>query len=142
MDPHAQIHDIRVPDLQEKSTKALQSIYLELIGNRPPHKASARFLRGNIAWFLQIRESGVDAHSVRCSLIEKLSRAGKDPTPIYQPGTRLVREWQGDTHEVIIRETDYLWQGRAYASLSAIATEMTGTRWSGHRFFGLKATRS
>jgi hypothetical protein len=53
------------------------------------------------------------------------------------PGTRLIREWNGQTINVEVREDGYLWQGRLYTSLSRIACEVTGARWSGPRFFGL-----
>ncbi len=53
-------------------------------------------------------------------------------------GTRLVREWQGRAHEVIVVDGGFLWSGNTYGSLSEIARSITGTRWSGPRFFGLK----
>jgi len=52
-------------------------------------------------------------------------------------GTRLVREWQGQTHHVNITDTGFIWNNKEYASLSAIARAITGARWSGPRFFGL-----
>ncbi len=59
-----------------------------------------------------------------------------------KPGTRLLREWQGDTHEVIAESTGrFLYRGENYGSLSAIARAITGTRWSGPTFFGI-ATKS
>ena len=51
--------------------------------------------------------------------------------------TRLIREWQGETHEVTILETGYLYQGQHYRSLSGVASDITGAHWSGPRFFGL-----
>jgi hypothetical protein len=53
-------------------------------------------------------------------------------------GTRLVREWQGIEHTVTVLKDGFEWQGRPYASLSAIARAITGTRWNGWTFFGLK----
>ncbi len=53
-------------------------------------------------------------------------------------GTRLIREWQGVEHCVTVRDGDYEWQGRPYRSLSAAARAITGTRWNGLVFFGLK----
>lgn len=55
-----------------------------------------------------------------------------------KPGARLVRDWNGETHEVLVTEDGFQWNGKTWASLSVIAREMTGTRWSGPRFFGLK----
>ena len=54
-----------------------------------------------------------------------------------KPGTRLVRAWGGKTHHVLVGETGYTFQDRHYASLSRIAQEITGAKWSGPRFFGL-----
>jgi hypothetical protein len=56
-------------------------------------------------------------------------------------GTRLVREWQGRTYEVLVLDDGFSWQGTHYASLSAVARTITGTPWSGPLFFGLKQNR-
>jgi hypothetical protein len=55
--------------------------------------------------------------------------------------TRLLREWHGVTHEVIMLEDGVQYRGETWASLSAVAREITGTRWSGPLFFGLKGRR-
>ena len=62
--------------------------------------------------------------------------------PDLAPGTRLVREWQGRSYQVMVLEDGFSWQGTHYRSLSAIAREITGTPWSGPLFFGLKHNRS
>ena len=67
------------------------------------------------------------------------SKARLDRLPIA--GTRLVREWQGVQHCVTVRGDDLEFQGRPYKSLSAIAREITGVRWNGWVFFGLKNHR-
>ena len=54
-----------------------------------------------------------------------------------KPGARLVRAWGGEIHEILVVEDGFLWRGKTWSSLSAIAREMTGTRWSGPRFFGI-----
>jgi hypothetical protein len=61
--------------------------------------------------------------------------------PELQPGTRLVREWQGRTYDVLVLDDGFSWQGTRFRSLSAIAREITGTAWSGPLFFGLKPNR-
>jgi DUF2924 family protein len=66
---------------------------------------------------------------------------GRKPSggPItIKPGTRLLREWGGVVHEVIVLEKSVRYQGEEWPSLSAVAREITGARWSGPRFFGLK----
>lgn len=58
-------------------------------------------------------------------------------TPVI--GTRLVREWDRIEHTVTVMRGGFDWQGRRYKSLSAVARAITGTRWNGYRFFGLRA---
>ena len=58
--------------------------------------------------------------------------------PNLRPGTRLMREWQGRTYDVLVLDDGFSWQGMRYRSLSAIARKITGTAWSGPLFFGLK----
>ena len=64
------------------------------------------------------------------------------PGPELKPGTRLVREWQGRTYEVLVLDDGLSWQGTSYRSLSALARKITGTAWSGPLFFGLKSNRT
>jgi hypothetical protein len=71
---------------------------------------------------------------------DPLSRGAAKPTrPIsLKPGTRLVREWRGVTHMVLIHADSIEWRGQHYHSLSMVAREITSARWSGPRFFGLR----
>ena len=62
--------------------------------------------------------------------------------PQLKPGTRLMREWQGRSYEVLVLDDGFSWQGTHYRSLSAIARKITGTAWSGPLFFGLRSNRS
>jgi len=68
--------------------------------------------------------------------------ANTPPRPELKPGTRLVREWQRRTYEVLVLDDGFSWQGTQHRSLSAIARKITGTAWSGPLFFGLKQARS
>jgi Protein of unknown function (DUF2924) len=74
--------------------------------------------------------------------LKQTGEAAKRFRPQLKPGTRLIREWQGRTHEVVVRDDGLSWQGMHYRSLSAIARKITGTAWSGPLFFGLKQNRS
>ena len=68
------------------------------------------------------------------------ARRGNQPliqVPALRPGTRLVREWNGRTHVVDVSEDGFVFDGKTYRSLSAIAKRITGAHWSGPRFFGL-----
>jgi hypothetical protein len=68
--------------------------------------------------------------------------ANTPPRPELKPGTRLMREWQGRTYNVLVLDDGFSWQNTRYRSLSAIARKITGTAWSGPLFFGLKPNRS
>ena len=73
----------------------------------------------------------VEGKKVRKSVIS-------DPrNPII--GTRLIRDWKGTEHTVVVAKDGFDWNGRRYKSLSAIAKSITGTNWNGYRFFGLRA---
>ena len=74
--------------------------------------------------------------------LKKSGGAAKRFRPQLKPGTRLIREWQGRTYEVMVLDDSFSWQGTHYRSLSAIARKITGTAWSGPLFFGLKQNRS
>src|SRR5271169_421466 len=73
----------------------------------------------------------------------ELQQTGRATTRLQlKPGTRLVREWQGQTYEVLVQDDGFSWQDTPYSSLSAIARKITGTAWSGPLFFGLRSNRS
>jgi hypothetical protein len=60
------------------------------------------------------------------------------PTSLPRSGTVLVREWQGATHHITVAKNGFLWNGSTYRSLSSIAHAITGTKWNGPRFFGMR----
>ena len=62
--------------------------------------------------------------------------------PRIKLGTRILRQWRGETHEVVVTSSGYEYRSASYASLSEIARQITGTRWSGPAFFGLNGTKS
>lgn len=113
-----------------------------LYGTEPPPAMGRKFLIRAIAYRLQEELLGGLKTATR-RYLEKA--AGQNPNakqllpPIeIKPGTRLLREWHGVTHEVIIMDNDVLFDGKKYRSLSEVARSITGTRWSGPLFFGLK----
>jgi hypothetical protein len=73
--------------------------------------------------------------------VKETGAAKVPPSPELKPGTRLVREWQGRTYEVLVLDGGFSWQDTHYRSLSALARKITGTAWSGPLFFGLKPSR-
>ena len=123
------------------SPDEVRALFTEQYGEMASSRISVEWLRGNLAWAAQVQASGREPEVLRATMegrLAKLRGRGKD---IVAPGTRLIRTWGGETHEVTVLEQGYLWQGRRYRSLSAIAGEITGTRWSGPRFFGLRDAR-
>jgi hypothetical protein len=65
-----------------------------------------------------------------------------DPGPRARPGARLVRDWRGRTHTVVVTEDGFEYAGKTYSSLSKIAQAITGAHWSGPRFFGLNRSEA
>jgi len=100
-------------------------------------------LRRLVAQQLQEKKLG----GLPAMLRRELDRLGSDtpigskapsPPPPLTPGTRLVREWNGQTISVEVRETGFEWNGKNWRSLSEIARAVTGAHWSGPRFFGVR----
>jgi hypothetical protein len=122
----------------ETSTKAKLRESFELVFNVPlQQNVSLDFMKGNLAWILQAKQQKLNPIHLRKKLIKKTNGVMPKHKTLYQTGTRLVREWQGQNYEITIMDKDYHWQGKQYKSLTAIAYEITGTKWSGPRFFGL-----
>jgi hypothetical protein len=88
---------------------------------------------------LQVRQFGGLSPAEK-RVLAGLAQAKPGPIPgALKSGTRLYRSWQGVTHEVLVIEGGFSWRGTSYSSLSEVARAITGTRWSGPRFFGVKA---
>ena len=90
-----------------------------------------------LAWQIQADAFGALPKSVARALRSGAGSGG--PPSITPPGSRFVREWNGRTHVVDVTDDGFVWNGQKFASLTAIARAITGTHWSGPRFFGLKA---
>ena len=122
----------------ETSTKTKLRESFELVFNVSlQQNVSLDFMKGNLAWILQAKQQKLNPIHLRKKLIKKTNGVMPKHKTLYQTGTRLVREWQGQNYEITIMDKDYHWQGKQYKSLTAIAYEITGTKWSGPRFFGL-----
>ena len=112
---------------------ALSEEWRKVYKSAPP-RISPDLLRRGIAYRLQERAFG----RLSPQVARVLASSGR-AAPEVTPGTRLVREWNGRTIDVLAIAGGMLWEGRTYRSLSAIAREVTGTPWSGPRFFGIGA---
>ncbi len=99
----------------------------------PPRHRAADLLRRVLAWRIQAeRFGGLD--TLTRSLLEQDDKVALQPLP----GTRLAREWAGKRHEVIVCDKGIVYEGVTYGSLSEVARLITGQRWNGPRFFGLR----
>ena len=135
--------DNQLATLATMSPAQLRSEWLSLY-KAPAPPLTADLLARGIAWRLQERAHGGLSKSTLRE-VEQLrrqferGRAARVSDGRIKPGTRLVRDWGGKSHHVLILESGYLYQDRRYASLSQVARDITGARWSGPRFFGLMA---
>jgi len=115
----------------------------ELCGMNPPPQISRDLLTRTIAYRIQAREYGdLDKNTKRRlrSFARSLEAEGDVPlTPdlTLKPGAKLIREWHGHTYTAIVLDEGFECNGRRFRSLSQIACEITGSHWSGRRFFGL-----
>lgn len=141
------------------NTKALQARWRVLYRQDPPPKLRARLLRLGIAYRLQeLAFGGLQPRTVRllrklatelrAERAEKRMAAASDavPTdrapaarPFLSTGSQLMREWNGSTEIVDVTDDGFRWHGKDYRTLSAVAVAITGTKWSGPKFFGLAA---
>ncbi len=107
-----------------------------MFGRTPPAALSKDLLGRLMAWRLQEQAFGdLDRESLR--FLNGLARYSGSPRRQLKPGTVLVRDYHGQRHTVTVAADGFNWQGMTYASLSAIARAITGTAWSGPRFFAL-----
>lgn len=130
--------------LSEMDAPELRAEWRRLYRSHPPKLLRRDLLELGVAWKLQERVLGGLSAATKRQLAElartmaEKSDLAKARTITLKPGARLVRNWNGETHEVLVTEDGFQWNGKTWASLSVIARAMTGTRWSGPRFFGLK----
>jgi hypothetical protein len=115
---------------------------------KPAPNIGPDLLRRGIAWKLQSRVYGELPSHIKRELeraAERLRRGEvliSSSRPSLKPGTRLVRQWQGRVHHVLVLDVGYEYDARRFSSLTQVATAITGTHWSGPSFFGLKKRKS
>ncbi len=113
--------------------------WVGLHGSPPIKTMTEGLLARGIAYEMQVRQIGGLTPAEKKAL-GALARGRSDPSPgTLMAGTRLYRSWRGVTQEILVLDSGYGWRGKSYASLSEVARAITGTRWSGPRFFGLQA---
>ena len=138
----------RLAALKVMTVRELKAEWEKLFSSGAPNN-SRSFLEQRLAYRIQELTWGGPSRPVR-QLLDALADEveGKktrrsmitDPrNPVI--GTRLVREWDGAEHVITVLKDGFDWQGRRYKSLSAVARDITGTRWNGYRFFGLRENK-
>ena len=141
----SQITPPEIGGLADLGLPALRQHWRDLYGSEPPVRMSRELLIQAIAYRIQEQRFGGLSRTARMKLV------GGGATPVrtsasraktehrIKAGTRLLREWQGQTHEVTTTaEGTFRYRDETYSSLSEVARQITGTRWSGPAFFGLK----
>lgn len=135
--------------LDTLSTDHLKAELSKLSGKPPPIAGGREFLTMAVAWHLQAREFGGLKPAVRRKL-ESLAKAHEQgaksqllaPSVRFRPGTAIVKEWRGKTYNVTVLADGFEYEGKNYRSLSEIAREITGTRWNGPAFFGIRKPKA
>ena len=129
--------------LHDHDTDALRARWRELHGCEPVARLSRDLLIRAISHRLQERACGGPSKKARRALarhtrsLEQTGAIAQPREPGIKTGTNLIREWNGRVHQIEVTNDGYVWDGERHGSLSAIARAITGTRWSGPRFFGL-----
>ena len=127
---------------------ALSKLLQQLFKTNPPLRMRKELILQVVAYRMQEQEFGALSDSSHRRLrelanaIEGSSNARVSQRPAIKPGTRFIRRWKDQVHVVNVEEGKYEYRGTRYESLSEIARLITGTRWSGPLFFGLKASRN
>ena len=135
--------DAEIARLDGLGLHELRGLWRQRLGT-PPQHVSADLTRRRLAYELQVREYGGLKPETRRRLRQyyKAFKANPHHTPSsnlgLKPGIVLAREWNGTEHRVTVLEKGFEHRGEQYRSLSQVARRITGSRWSGPAFFGLK----
>ena len=136
------------PTVNSASTDGLDLASLgraweQTFGSAPPSSLSRALLRRVLAYERQCRTHGGHSAATRRALAAMANGTPKHSAPAgsVSAGTHLVREWNGRTYQVEVLDNGYRFDGKTYPSLTTITKRITGTHWSGPRFFGLTPKR-
>lgn len=128
-----------ISSLPSMKLDALRATWREHFGAPPPLRSSD-LMRRALADRIQSR-TGPKPLDKRLAQAVAQHRTGQKPTlrtAKFRAGSTLQRDWKGERHQVEVTANGYCWNGQSYKSLSSIAREITGSRWNGPRFFGLR----
>lgn len=134
--------------LPATSIVELRKRYRELFKAEPPKAFGPDLLRRSIAHRIQERAYGGLSAASRRLLDQLVKAAAAKPDARlelprrFKPGSELVRTWNRRTYRVMVLEKGFTYNGKSFSSLSEIANLITGTKWNGPRFFGLRSTKA
>src|ERR1043166_9682861 len=138
--------DVEIARLRDLDVGALRSRWHKMLGRRPPHHLPRHLLFRILAYQLQATHFGglddesrhlLDRSESPDKAAQQAIALGRTVTAV-KPGTVLGREWNGHMQRVTVMADGFAWNGKTYSSLSKVAFAITGTRWNGPRFFGLR----
>ncbi len=144
--PNRKTLDAEIARLRDLGISDLQARWRTVFRQRPSPRLPRHLLFRVLAYRLQAERLGdLDAHCQQLldgtGTPEDAGKRAVDPkrlTTDVRPGTMLAREWNGRMQRVAVLADGFAWNGKTYQSLSKIAEAVTGTRWNGPRFFGLR----
>jgi DUF2924 family protein len=135
---------VEIAALQSLDVAQLRARWRTLYKTDAPSRFSRDLLMRAVAYRLQERALG-ELKPATCRLFQRIAADAHARRPLklkpvreLEPGTVLIREWGGVKYKVVVREDGFSFRGQHYGSLSAVASLITGNRWSGPLFFGLK----
>ncbi|MEO0399645.1 MAG: DUF2924 domain-containing protein [Pseudomonadota bacterium] len=136
-----------VAALETKTHAELKARYEELTGDPPPKRIGRTLLKLAVAYEIQRKDQKAVVDRVHRKLdklarADAISKAVSKPKRAVKTGGRLIREWHGRTYEVYVADDGVFMDGKRYGSLSAVAFDITGAKWNGPRFFGLRSPRT
>lgn len=140
MQPSCREMEAEIARLRDLDLTALRARWRAVTGRPASRHLPRHLLFRMLAYRIQADAFG----DLSREAVRFLNRLGQDeatvpaPTRALRPGTVLVREWDGVRHHVMVDPNGCSWNGRRFRSLSEVAGAITGTKWSGPRFFGLK----
>lgn len=138
-----------IAQLRDLDLNGLRTRWRGVFRGSPPEHLPRHLLVGMLAYRMQAQAYG-DLESATVRLLKQIGSGGAHVDAVgltaeheqrrasTKPGTILVREWNGQTYRVMVVHAGFAWNGKTYDSLSKIAFAITGTKWNGPRFFGLR----
>ncbi len=144
IDPRAAEVEREIAEIERMSLVELREAWLKRFGKEAPKLKGRDLLIRGLAFRLQAEVFGDHSPAVKrklahlASVLAKNPKAPLFPTPSLRPGIVLTREWKGVVHRVLVQNEGFLYDEKTYRSLTDVARTITGTRWSGPRFFGIE----